>query len=139
MKVGFANCCFDLFHEGHRHFLLECRCRCDYLVVAVNTDEYCRQVKGEKRPYDQLERRMLHVRSIAEAVIPFGGREEPLIMEIRPDVVFKGEDHSPNQTHYAARVPGWKNGPHGIWRAPVVHIARLPGISTTEVACARQT
>lgn len=134
MKIGFANGCFDLFHEGHRHFLTECRARCDYLIVAVNDDAYCRRVKGDNRPYEALPLRMAHVRTIAEAVVPFLGLEEALIMSMRPDVVFKGGDHSPRQTHYAARVPGWKNGPHGVWRAPVIHIPRLPGFSTSSIA-----
>ena len=133
MKIGFANGCFDLFHDGHRHFLTHCRLCCDYLIVAVNTDAYCRRVKGENRPFDALYERMMHVRSFAEAVVPFEGREEKLIMEIRPDVVFKGGDHSPQQTHYAARTPGWKYGAP-TWFAPIVHITRLPGFSTSEIA-----
>jgi len=137
VKIGFATGCYDLFHEGHRRFLTDCRRHCDYLVVALNSDAYCTRVKGADRPFEAWRERMWAVRSFADAVIPFEGREEPLIMEIRPDVVFKGADHSPNQTHYAARVPGWKNGPHGIWRAPVIHIPRLPGFSTTEIAAAR--
>jgi D-beta-D-heptose 7-phosphate kinase/D-beta-D-heptose 1-phosphate adenosyltransferase len=131
MLIGFTNGCFDLFHEGHQHFLTQCRQHCQYLIVAVNTDEYCKRVKGEGRPYDRLAGRMSHVRTLAEAVIPFEGREEALIMEIRPDVVFKGYDHSPNQTHYAARVPGWKNYKHGVWTAKVIHIPRLGDYSTT--------
>jgi D-beta-D-heptose 7-phosphate kinase / D-beta-D-heptose 1-phosphate adenosyltransferase len=130
MKVGFANGCFDLFHDGHRHLLLEARRHCSYLIVAVNTDEYCRRVKGAGRPIEPLETRMLHVRTLAEAVIPFTGREERLIMEIRPDVCFKGSDHSPDQKAYAQRSPGWKEG-SPLWTCPVIHIPRLPGWSTT--------
>jgi len=135
MKVGFTNGCFDRLHEGHEYFLRECRQQCDYLIIAVNSDEYCRRVKGEDRPFNPIDERMAVVRywmgPFSHAVIPFEGREDPLIMEIRPDVIFKGYDHSPNQTHYAQRVPGWKNGPHGVWTAPVIHIPQLPGYSTT--------
>lgn len=134
MKVGFANGCFDLFHEGHDYFLRECVKRCDYLIVAVNTDEYCRRVKGPDRPYWPLERRIRACLGLCHAPIPFLGREEHLIMEIRPDVIFKGSDHSPEQTHYAARTPGWKEEPHRVWTAPVIHIPKLPGFSTTELA-----
>lgn len=134
MIVGFTNGCFDLYHEGHQHFLTECRRHCEYLIVACNSDEYCKRVKGPERPYDPLATRMAHVRTMAEAVIPFEGREEPLILEIRPNVVFKGAEHSPNQTHYAQRVPNWKNGPAGVWFAPVIHIPKLEGYSTTQKA-----
>jgi D-beta-D-heptose 7-phosphate kinase/D-beta-D-heptose 1-phosphate adenosyltransferase len=136
MRVGFANGCFDLFHEGHRHFLTACRTQCDYLVVAVNSDAYCTRVKGQDRPHETLQLRMMRVRSFAEAVFPFEGREEPLIMQIRPDVIFKGGDHSPELKHYCARGIGWKEGAP-IWKAPVVHIGRVDGISTTLAAQAR--
>lgn len=139
MKIGFANGCFDLFHEGHRHFLQACRSQCDYLVVAVNSDAYCRRVKGSDRPYEPLAKRMIHVRSIAEAVMPFEGREENLIMEIRPDVVFKGEDHRGQQEFYIARALGWKDRSpaDAWWRAPIVYIGRLEGFSTTLEARAK--
>lgn len=125
---------FDLLHEGHRYFLTECRRGCDYLVVAVNSDAYCRRVKGKDRPYDNLQRRMLHVRSYAEAVIPFDGRQDHLIMEIRPNVVFKGGDHAAGPEQYAMRRPGWKSGdsPSGDWDfAPIIRIERVDGYSTT--------
>lgn len=133
MKIGFATGCFDLFHPGHVHFLSSCRRHCDYLIVAVNTDEYCTRVKGPNRPYDDLRKRMIHVRAFAEAVIPFLGFADPLIMAIRPDVVLKGSDHSPDQRYFAQRMPGWKEGAE-LWVAPVVHIGRLDGISTTIAA-----
>lgn len=143
MIVGFANGCFDLFHDGHRHFLIQCRTRCDYLVVAVNHDEYCRRIKGADRPHDPLATRMLHVRAIAEAVIPFGGREERLIMEIRPDIVFKGGDHGKTedgvQVAWGARQPYWKYRESGeqCWFARCVHIPRLADFSTTLEAAKR--
>lgn len=138
MIVGFANGCFDLFHEGHRHFLTECRRHCDYLVVAVNSDDYCKRVKGAERPFEPIATRMLHVRTIAEAVFPFEGREQNLIMEIRPDVVFKGGDHG-KECAIGARVPYWKYRETGeqFWVAKVVHICRLPHFSTTLEAIRR--
>lgn len=137
MRVGFANGCFDLFHAGHHHFLTECRRHCDYLVVAVNSDEYCRRVKGPTRPFDPLKTRIWNVRQLAEAAIPFEGREEQLILEIRPQIVFKGGDHSRAQVAYAARGVGWKEGVP-LWWAPVLHIPRLPGVSTTLCAQLRK-
>lgn len=132
MKIGFANGCFDLFHEGHRHYLTECRRHCDYLIVAVNSDEYCRRIKGEGRPFEPLHQRLMQVRCFSEAVLPFEGREERLIMEIRPDIVFKGGDHG-EEIAIAARVPYWKYKAAGehFWLAKVVRIPRLPDISTT--------
>lgn len=137
MKIGFANGCFDLFHEGHRFFLTECRRHCDYLVVAVNSDEWVRRTKGSQRPHETLFKRMIHVRAFAEAVIPFEGRQDALILEIRPDVVFMGYDHgmvdAVSVQAYAQRTPGWKDG-SPLWVAKVVHVGHLPGFSTTLAA-----
>lgn len=135
MLIGFANGCFWGFHEGHRHFLTNCRKHCEYLIVAVNTDEYC-QKKHPGGTVEPLKQRMFHVRAYAEAAIPFNGREDNLLMEIRPDVVFKGYDHS-SPDKIVARSPGWKeNG--GLWQAKVVKISHLPGFSTTEMLNAPQ-
>lgn len=135
--IGFANGCYDLYHEGHRHFLTECRRRCDYLIVAVNSDEYCREHKGRDRPYDELALRMMHVRSIAEAAIPFSGREEQLVMEIRPNVIFKGYDHGNwDAETWTMRKVHWKERPRSDqWDiVPIVRISHLPGFSTSAEA-----
>ena len=137
MIIGFANGCFDLFHPGHAHFLTQCRLHCDYLIVAVNSDEYCREHKGPSRPVDPLDKRMVHVRSLAEAVIPFGGREDHLVMEIRPDVIFKGYDHGQDgeKETWAMRKIHWKARPardqYDI--VPIVRISHLPGFSTSSI------
>lgn len=135
MRIGFTNGCFDKFHRGHMHFLEETQDHCDYLIVAVNSDESVRRLKGNDRPVDRLETRMAKVAEFCVewqyAVIPFEGREEKLIMEIRPHVVFKGYDHSPAE-FLAMRKPGWKE--HGLWdTVKVIQISHLPGFSTTRI------
>jgi hypothetical protein len=75
---------------------------------------------------------MGNVRPFAHAVLPFEGREDKLIMEIRPDVIFKGYDHgrAGSDERYCMRAPGWKDTQK--WdMIPAVHIAHLPGYSTT--------
>lgn len=77
---------------------------------------------------------MLHVRALAQAAIPFAGREEQLVMEIRPDVVFKGYDHgSVDRETWAMRKVHWKERPRSdaFDFVPVVRISQLPGYSTT--------
>lgn len=128
MIVGFTNGCFDLFHEGHRHFLTQCRRHCDYLIVAVNSDAWCKERKGEGRPVDGIWARMMHVRQIAEAVFPFDGYEEGLLVHIRPHVFFKGYDHALGGTPYGR---GSAQIAAGIG-AQVVRISQLEGFSTTQ-------
>lgn len=99
--IGLSNGCFDLLHDGHLHFLKEARKHCDYLIVAVNTDESVRKLKGEGRPVWNLERRIrvLTNNPSVSAVIPFDGNGYLLIGSLRPDVVIRGADQWDAATH----------------------------------------
>lgn len=124
MRIGFCNGCFDKFHNGHRHFLEEAHRHCDYLIVAVNSDESVRLLKGEGRPVETLEVRIRHINDhgAACAVIPFDGDEKPLIRAIDPDILIKGQEY--------ARSLYWNDytraGGHIVW------VPRLPGLSTSQ-------
>jgi D-beta-D-heptose 7-phosphate kinase / D-beta-D-heptose 1-phosphate adenosyltransferase len=131
MRIGLTNGCFDLFHHGHKHFLMQASMRCEYLIVAVNSDESVRRLKGLTRPIDALHKRMHNTHKYADAVIPFEGRVDKLIMEIRPHVLFKGYDHT-HTDFMAMRQIGWKDT--GNWdRVEVVQISQLEGYSTTRL------
>jgi D-beta-D-heptose 7-phosphate kinase/D-beta-D-heptose 1-phosphate adenosyltransferase len=134
MKIGFTNGCFDLFHPGHDWYLRQCAKQCDYLIVAVNSDRYCREVKGQGRPLWPWSRRMSFVRTIASAVIPFEGRWQPLVLEIRPQVVFQGEEYRTagvGGERLAFRKLGWKSQSAPFDVIPIIYIPRLPGYSTS--------
>jgi len=136
MKIGFTNGCFDFFHPGHEHYLRECRKQCDYLVLALNSDRYCREVKGADRPVWTWVKRMLFVRPEAHAVIPFEGRWDKLVLEIRPHVIFQGAEYRRRDgtDHLIAmRKINWKTEGHGFDTVPIVYIDRLPGYSTSEL------
>jgi D-beta-D-heptose 7-phosphate kinase / D-beta-D-heptose 1-phosphate adenosyltransferase len=96
MKLGFANGCFDGLHAGHRFFLEKAKDQCTYLVVAVNTDESVKAVKGRARPVVPLEARIreLHHLGVAHAIVPFHGDPVPLIKALKPDVLIRGERQS---------------------------------------------
>ena len=90
-----------------------------------------RRLKGAERPVWPLARRMRFVRPQAASVIPFEGREEQLIMEIRPRLVFKGWDHGSESLEvYAARVPGWRDE-LAMDVIEILRIPRLGSFSTT--------
>lgn len=131
MLIGFANGCMDRLHPGHCHFISECLDNCDYLILAINSDASIKRLKGATRPLWPLKDRIWAIKNQFPfvAVIPFEGREDKLIMEIRPDVVFKGYDHG-HESLVAARNPGWKDG-EGMWMAKVIQISHLPGYSTS--------
>ncbi len=116
--VGIANGVFDLLHDGHRHFLRECKMNCDRLFVLINGDEYVRGYKGTY-PHDRFRVRMKNVQEHADNVCGFDS--ESLLLElmqnIKPDVIFKGEDYRDKpvtgsdlaRIHWVARHPGYSS------------------------------
>jgi rfaE bifunctional protein nucleotidyltransferase chain/domain len=96
-KVVFTNGCFDILHLGHIDYLSKAADLGDRLIIAVNTDESVRMLKGASRPIiDQHTRAMkLAAMTFVDAVILFG-EETPLalITAIKPDVLAKGGDYT---------------------------------------------
>lgn len=97
LLVGFTNGCFDILHPGHVGLLAAARAACDRLIVALNTDDGVRRLKGPMRPVNDLDSRarvMAALRSV-DAVVGFA-EETPLelIRRIRPDILVKGGDYT---------------------------------------------
>jgi rfaE bifunctional protein nucleotidyltransferase chain/domain len=97
-RIVLANGCFDLFHAGHVRYLEDARTRGDFLVVAVNTDDSVRALKGRNRPFQPLAERMEIVAAMrcVDAVTSFGERDvEATLRALAPDVHAKGSDYTP--------------------------------------------
>ena len=56
--IGYAAGVFDLFHVGHLRLLKRAREMCDYLIVAVSSDELVEELKG-KRPTISLDHQLI--------------------------------------------------------------------------------
>lgn len=99
-RIVLTNGCFDIFHAGHAHFLQEAAGAGDVLVVAVNTDERVRMLKGEGRPVNTLQDR-LRVLEAVDVVCGVTWFEEPtaihVVKRLRPDVYVKGSDYRGEQ------------------------------------------
>ena len=95
--VTLANGCFDLLHVGHVRYLQSARALGGKLVVAINSDQSVRRLKGPGRPaMPEFERaEIIAALACVDAVIIF---DEPdvraLIREIRPNVQVKGTDYT---------------------------------------------
>jgi rfaE bifunctional protein nucleotidyltransferase chain/domain len=96
-KVVFTNGCFDIIHRGHNTYLLEAAELGNKLIVAVNSDESVRKLKGSNRPIvDEYSRAFnLASHTYIDAVIIFD-EDTPLnlINELQPDVLIKGGDYT---------------------------------------------
>jgi D-beta-D-heptose 7-phosphate kinase/D-beta-D-heptose 1-phosphate adenosyltransferase len=98
-KLVFTNGCFDILHEGHLATLRRARAMGDKLVVAVNSDESIKKLKGEDRPIIGLAERMRMLAGLecVDFVVPFE-EDTPyeIIKKIRPSVLVKGQDWEGN-------------------------------------------
>ncbi|MEZ0275163.1 MAG: adenylyltransferase/cytidyltransferase family protein, partial [Roseimicrobium sp.] len=96
-KLVFTNGCFDLLHAGHVRYLRQARALGDGLVVALNSDESVRKLKGESRPINSQEDRaeiLMALQSVNGVVIFDDPRVTKLIEAIRPHVYAKGGDYT---------------------------------------------
>ena len=96
MKVAFTNGCFDILHLGHLEILTKSKEFGDKLIVAVNSDESVRKLKGEKRPINDFQTRsnMLASFSFVDYVVEFSDdTPKKLIQIIKPDFLIKGGDY----------------------------------------------
>ena len=96
-RVTLANGCFDLLHVGHVRYLHAAKELGGRLVVAINSDDSVRSLKGEGRPLMPAEERAEILAALADvdAVVIFPERDvRALIREIRPDVQAKGTDYT---------------------------------------------
>ncbi len=96
-RITLANGNFDLLHVGHVRYLRGAKALGGRLVVAINSDESVRALKGEGRPIMPEDERAEIVAALADvdAVVIFPEPDvRAIIREIRPDVQAKGTDYT---------------------------------------------
>lgn len=96
-SITLANGNFDLLHVGHVRYLGAAKALGGKLVVAVNSDDSVRALKGEGRPlipeYERAE--ILAALASVDAVVIFPELDvRAIIREIRPDIHAKGTDYT---------------------------------------------
>jgi rfaE bifunctional protein nucleotidyltransferase chain/domain len=113
-RIVLGNGNFDLLHVGHVRYLRGAKALGGKLVVAINSDESVRVLKGEGRPVMPAVERAEIVAALADvdAVVVFPELDvRALIREIRPDIQAKGTDYTAESvperdavTEYGGRV-----------------------------------
>jgi rfaE bifunctional protein nucleotidyltransferase chain/domain len=94
--IIFTNGCFDILHRGHIEYLKQSKMLGDYLIVAINSDESVRRLKGEGRPLNnQWDRKycLEALRWVDEVIIFDDDTPYDLIKKIAPDIITKGGDY----------------------------------------------
>jgi len=96
--IVFTNGVFDLLHPGHIQYLDAASKLGTHLIIALNTDDSVRRIKGPLRPVMKLEERS-EVLAALESVrfVTWFDEDTPalIIPLIRPDVLVKGGDWEP--------------------------------------------
>ncbi len=127
-RIVFTNGCFDFLHAGHVALLQEAKRLGDVLVVAINSDEMIRRLKGEPRPIlKQHEReRLLSAIEAVDYIVVFEDATPHRVLELlRPDVLVKGSNYRPEEVEGHEVVESYGG--------QVVLIKTLESISTKEL------
>jgi rfaE bifunctional protein nucleotidyltransferase chain/domain len=127
-----AGGCFDVLHFGHVRFLKEAKNKGDYLVIALESDENTKKLKGQSRPIHNQKQRSEILKSLnfVDEVIslpPMNGDEDykKLVSKIKPDIIAitKGDTMKDKKKEYA-----------GLVGAKLVEIKKINVPSTTQIA-----
>ncbi len=96
-KIVLTNGCFDFFHVGHIRYLAGAKAFGDCLIVAINSDEQVKRLKGANRPLMPEKERaeMISALRFVDYVTIFPEPTvEELIRLLRPDFHAKGTDYT---------------------------------------------
>lgn len=97
-RVVLTNGCFDVLHRGHTRYLNQAKQLGDILVVALNSDDSVRKLKGPDRPINSVADRaaVIAALSCVDYVTVFDTPTPiPLIEQLRPEIYAKGGDYTP--------------------------------------------
>jgi D-beta-D-heptose 7-phosphate kinase/D-beta-D-heptose 1-phosphate adenosyltransferase len=131
--IAFTNGVFDLIHEGHIFSLSQAAATASRLVVAINSDDSVKRLKGPTRPINNEQARALVMASLVmvDAVVIFNeGTPYHVITTLLPDVLVKGGDYTIDQIIGAKEVIA--NG------GKVIINPLIEGISTTGIIARMQ-
>jgi FAD synthetase len=124
--------CFDILHYGHIHFLKKAKSKGDYLIVALESDENTKKLKGPTRPiHTQKQRReILMSLNFVDKVISLLPMKndtdyKKLVAKVKPDIIAitQGDNIKTKKLEYASIVG-----------AKLVEIKKIKVPSTTQIA-----
>jgi D-glycero-D-manno-heptose 1,7-bisphosphate phosphatase len=108
--IGFTSGAFDIFHYGHASYLEQAKSKCDFLIVAVNSDSSVRLSKGPNRPIISEQERSQLIASLecVDYVFVFSEKDnKENILSLKPNFYIKGGDYSKSNLKSAAYMEEW--------------------------------
>lgn len=119
---------YDYFHLGHLRLFKQCKKFADYLIVAVQREDYILKFKPNADILYSTEERVEMIESlrVVDKVVVYQTVNADALKKIEFDILALGEDH------IGARfdeITDWCQS-HG---KIVVRLKRTPGISSSEI------
>jgi rfaE bifunctional protein nucleotidyltransferase chain/domain len=128
-KLVLTNGCFDILHRGHAEYLYKSSLLGDALLIAINSDNSVKQLKGPERPLvKEIDRAyVLSCLSYIDAVVIFKDvRCTELIQKLKPDIYAKGGDYNIDSINSEEKKILLECG------TDIKFIDLVPGFSTTD-------
>ena len=128
LKVVITNGCFDILHRGHATYLMRAREQGDLLLLALNSDNSVKAVKGPNRPVNKEYDRAFIMACLpfVDAVVIFDTPDcVELLSLLKPDIYVKGGDYNIDTINQDERKLLDKMG------CKIKLLAHVPGYSTT--------
>lgn len=127
-KLVFTNGVFDILHVGHVRYLARAQALGDALVIAINSDDSVRTLKGPGRPLMNQEERaeiLAAMRAVTYVIIFDDVSPRSLIATLLPDVLVKGGDYALDEIHGREEVEAAGGR--------VVSLPFVEGVSTSRI------
>jgi D-glycero-beta-D-manno-heptose 1-phosphate adenylyltransferase len=128
LKVVITNGCFDILHRGHATYLMSAREQGDLLLLALNSDNSVKAIKGAGRPVNRERDRALIMACLTfiDAVVIFDMPDcVELLSQLKPDIYVKGGDYNIDTINQDERKLLDKMG------CRIKLLSHIPGYSTT--------
>ncbi len=119
---------FDYFHLGHLRLFKQCRDYADYLIVAVQDEQYIRKYKPDAKILYSTEERieLIEALRIVDEVIVYQSVSAEVLAQIEFDILALGEDHKGKRFE---DVENWCK----VNNKQVIRLKRTPGIASSTI------
>jgi len=99
-NIVFTNGCFDIIHSAHVKLLQFAKKKGNMLVVGLNSDQSIKNIKGERRPINDLDERcelLLNLNIIDYIIVFDNNTPYNILKNLKPQTIIKGGDYTREQ------------------------------------------
>ena len=127
--IGYTAGVYDMFHIGHLNIIRNAKAQCDYLIVAVSTDELVKKEKNKTPviPFEERKEIISALKYVDEVVPQVDKNKFGAWKKYHFDKMFVGSDWqgTPQWQKYEKEL-----NPHGV---KIVYLPHTDGISSTKL------